>query len=1319
MHDVALAEPNVWPTNFIAALFRYWCANPHTTIRWIREAAETRRCTVRCKPAATCWEEPAQIHVGRRLTLAEGRVHGTITRGGGGGRGRRGAEGSLAPRQPGPLPARDCSRGHRHATTPPPTHTHTQATTHHFIDRHEEADSGHATRSGFDSPRQRGWLNTDRATGNTAALTTSALIHGRRNTSSVAVFTIQSVSLAHPVPLCSEPDIVSLSCPECSVARRALPHTAALHSPLTALAHCRAGPLRRPSCPECSVARRALPHTAALHSPLTALAHCRAGPLRRPSMARSPLPHFARWLSQAADPPGEADCSSWNRRPCPAHLHTPLVDSPSKVEEGEQRSHALPRRDWPRTTQETQRSAGVIKPEATYGSERLTMNKKGELRELGIKRKNKDLYRNSEKITDAMRERRLKFYGHLKRMNGNRLTKKIFNYIAKLKWTTGNRENIRRLINNTRFPEDRPKPGPKRVWTEEQRRVVGENRRKFWERRRRTRKVGLLCEFRLRFLSAFFRFWGRSWSRGSPPTKAARPLQDFRKWKSCRTMPLARFPWHLPFTPSLHSGTALHPPHFTVLRPRSDKFFGSIVRASLSPRVVRRRRRPPVAYQSTARRITAGSNEIFSKTLISITVFFPSGSVLIIIHTVASRIFLDSSWERSTVDDKLGNQPGMVRAPPKTFYANPALPRPWSRTQQAPAIAKALQQASGRPLTLAGNWRRGARASGKRANHIAAWRRTVQLGGRQSYVPFSANVQGNKRHPPPPPGKPNHHPTAPRWPFRGLHQKQSGNPELHTAVVTDALRTTAVLLGRSRPIQYAIKLHDVPNILHEQSNDRWLQNFEVCECRYVAYGINAPDVVQSPSLAISHMKSREILTAALAASSKKMPRSLAVYIQRDLTSLYRHYMNMQVVAVSGKRTWERGSIVNCTVRPAYSAWVLRNEHTTPPPLNQSHLCGHGFPILSNTLWGFSITRQSASDIMARGVRQPRRVLRRNNSTSGGCTNTQKRGSAKCDLGTRIEFRSPLRASIPLARRSDVLVAVLRMKSHLPNRNELTMSALITTNLIAKHASSLPADASHEAAAAAECKGRVNKRTPRKPSTQRSPRTSPRHESRPLVSLTPWPKGNDPTISLPVVATRQRSAAPGAPSASLQYSSAPGSVQKCATPGRSSVEVDVCGRTGRDQLSRASPALMCAPGPALQCGYCTVQCVSVAAHLAAALSVAAATVIALRPSLQGSVCTPSCPFAPLRLLLLLCLLETYGCYAWFRAGLEIEIKICLIISTSHFGTKIDESEIQNNVITLVQHFYIGSKIKLDTGSELGSFYLGSRKILVQPGISGHD
>ena len=93
----------------------------------------------------------------------------------------------------------------------------------------------------------------------------------------------------------------------------------------------------------------------------------------------------------------------------------------------------------------------------------------------------------------------------LKRLDENRLTKKIFSYISKLKHATGrleetkkdaekngitndiinNGEKFRKLVDNTRFTEDQPKQRAKRVWTEEQRRTVGEKMRKFWEERRK------------------------------------------------------------------------------------------------------------------------------------------------------------------------------------------------------------------------------------------------------------------------------------------------------------------------------------------------------------------------------------------------------------------------------------------------------------------------------------------------------------------------------------------------------------------------------------------------------------------------------------------------------------------------------------------------------------------------------------------------------------------------------------------------------------------------------------------------------------------
>ena len=96
--------------------------------------------------------------------------------------------------------------------------------------------------------------------------------------------------------------------------------------------------------------------------------------------------------------------------------------------------------------------ATVVRPEALYGAECLTLNKKM-MEELAIaerrilrkilgpikegdqyrRRHNNELYKHLEDITDTIRKRRITFYGHLQRMNSNRLTGRIFKYIRKLK----------------------------------------------------------------------------------------------------------------------------------------------------------------------------------------------------------------------------------------------------------------------------------------------------------------------------------------------------------------------------------------------------------------------------------------------------------------------------------------------------------------------------------------------------------------------------------------------------------------------------------------------------------------------------------------------------------------------------------------------------------------------------------------------------------------------------------------------------------------------------------------------------------------------
>jgi hypothetical protein len=90
----------------------------------------------------------------------------------------------------------------------------------------------------------------------------------------------------------------------------------------------------------------------------------------------------------------------------------------------------------------------VIKQECLYASECLTMNTNKEMEEIAKKerkivrrilgsrqengifklRSNKEVYEKVEKVRDTMRKRRVTFYAHIKRMNENRLTKKIFNF---------------------------------------------------------------------------------------------------------------------------------------------------------------------------------------------------------------------------------------------------------------------------------------------------------------------------------------------------------------------------------------------------------------------------------------------------------------------------------------------------------------------------------------------------------------------------------------------------------------------------------------------------------------------------------------------------------------------------------------------------------------------------------------------------------------------------------------------------------------------------------------------------------------------------
>ncbi|KAJ8872217.1 hypothetical protein PR048_025819 [Dryococelus australis] len=76
-------------------------------------------------------------------------------------------------------------------------------------------------------------------------------------------------------------------------------------------------------------------------------------------------------------------------------------------------------------------------------------------------RPTKELYENTDTITDKFRKRRLQFYGHLCRMGEDRLTKKIFNIVnasqLKTNWMKETREDLERLEISEEEIKDRKK----------------------------------------------------------------------------------------------------------------------------------------------------------------------------------------------------------------------------------------------------------------------------------------------------------------------------------------------------------------------------------------------------------------------------------------------------------------------------------------------------------------------------------------------------------------------------------------------------------------------------------------------------------------------------------------------------------------------------------------------------------------------------------------------------------------------------------------------------------------------------------------------
>lgn len=164
----------------------------------------------------------------------------------------------------------------------------------------------------------------------------------------------------------------------------------------------------------------------------------------------------------------------------------------------------------------------VVKPECLYASECLVLNyklQKLEVLERKIIRKilgpqkntevwklrsNEEVYRNIENITETLRKRRLLFFGHLYRMNNNRLTKQIFKYLWDKKSTIAWIQEVKKDLERNNISEKdatereifkrkvlkmegfqgrkEKKTGSK--WTEERKRAHSEKMKEYWRKKK-------------------------------------------------------------------------------------------------------------------------------------------------------------------------------------------------------------------------------------------------------------------------------------------------------------------------------------------------------------------------------------------------------------------------------------------------------------------------------------------------------------------------------------------------------------------------------------------------------------------------------------------------------------------------------------------------------------------------------------------------------------------------------------------------------------------------------------------------------------------
>lgn len=169
----------------------------------------------------------------------------------------------------------------------------------------------------------------------------------------------------------------------------------------------------------------------------------------------------------------------------------------------------------------------VLKPVVIYASETLFLNaNKGLLEELekkerriirGIlgsnykngvhqKKSNNEVYSKIVKITETIRKRRASFYGHLKRMDGNRLTKNIFDFFdskttTTMPWFKNTKEDLqmmqikpedafdrqffrKKLLTNGLHRDEQLKRRHGVLWSEKRKQAHSQKMKEFWARKK-------------------------------------------------------------------------------------------------------------------------------------------------------------------------------------------------------------------------------------------------------------------------------------------------------------------------------------------------------------------------------------------------------------------------------------------------------------------------------------------------------------------------------------------------------------------------------------------------------------------------------------------------------------------------------------------------------------------------------------------------------------------------------------------------------------------------------------------------------------------